>query len=543
MSELMRFENLNVSVSSGTLVNDFSLSVQQGEVVALIGESGAGKSTIGLAALGYARAGCRLASGRIMFRGSDLARIGQRGARLVRGAKVAYIAQSAATAFNPAIRIVDQIMEATAVHGKGNRRVAYGRALELARSMGLGAADEMMRRFPHELSGGQLQRLMTVMALMCRPELLVLDEPTTAIDVTTQLGVLASLKRIIQQEKVACLYISHDLAVVAQMADRIVVLRHGGKVEEGEARQLLTSPQCDYTRELIAAASAGLSNRTAEAPVASSEPDVPDAPGAPVLEIRHAVARYGRGKPTLNDVSLTVRRGEFVAIVGESGSGKSTLARVATGLLPIASGELLLNGRPLAPSLRRRGMEELRGVQLVLQHPDLALNPRITVGAAIGRPLERYFGLKGAAREKRVAELLRLVELPEEVAQRLPSQLSGGQKQRANLARALAAEPDLLVCDEVTAALDSIVSSRILALLSTLRRQLGTACIFITHDVSKASKLADQIYVMHQGQVVESGQSPEVVAHPQHPYTQALFNSIPELRTDWLKERMPGLAA
>lgn len=528
------FRDLTIATGRDTaLVDKFCLDVGEGEVVALIGESGAGKSTIGLSALGYVRPGCWIAGGQVLFEEADIAALRRDQLRSIRGRRVAYVAQSAAAAFNPTIRIIDQLVEAALVHHVMDRQAAIVRAHDLGRRMELPTIDELVQRFPHELSGGQLQRLMTVMALMCRPAMLVLDEPTTALDVTTQLGVLIALKQIIEEECVACLYISHDLAVVAQIAHRIVVLRDGKVVEVGNTAQILTAPRAAYTRELIAA-TAGFGRGE---PLAVDEAE-------PVLELRDVEARYGwSGSPVLSNISFSVRAGACVAIIGESGSGKSTLARVVTGLLPTSKGEIRHNGVRLESAMKNRSIDQLRQIQLVLQHPDLSLNPRIKIGDALGRPLARFFGLRGLDQDRRVAQLLDFVELPAEMAARYPSQLSGGQKQRVNLARALAAKPDLLICDEVTSALDTIVGAKILKLLATIRAKTGAACIFITHDILKAAAIADDIHVMRNGEIVDSGPPMTLFATPRHSYTRTLLRSVPELRTDWLSERMRSAAA
>jgi len=531
MSGIIRFEHLDVVASDSRvkLVDDFNLEVHESEVVALIGESGAGKSTIGLSALGYVRAGCRFARGRIILGEDELITLSRNQVRNLRGSRVAYVAQSAATAFNPSIRIINQLVEASLTHGVMDKKDATARALQLAADMALPEPERLVTRYPHELSGGQLQRLMTVMALMCKPSLLVLDEPTTAIDVTTQLGVLSSLKRIIGKERVACLYISHDLAVVAQMADRIIVLRNGKMVEAGATAQIIRAPEALYSRELIAAASPQKLPRV--------QPDSDDEP--PVLELHNVDASYGHGAGlALRGVSMTLGAGRCAAIIGESGSGKSTLARVITGLMPSLRGEIRFKGEPLKGRVESRPKRELQSIQLVLQHPDLALNPRVTIGDAIARPLELFRRMKGRSRDDEVTALLELVGLPAEIARRYPSQLSGGQKQRINLARALAARPDLIICDEVTSALDTIVGSQVMELLSALRQRTGVSCIFITHDISKAAAIADQIYVMNQGEVVERGAPDQLLQSPRHPYTRELLRAVPELRTNWLEDRV-----
>jgi peptide/nickel transport system ATP-binding protein len=359
-------------------------------------------------------------------------------------------------------------------------------------------------RYPHQVSGGQLQRAMTAMALACRPDLIIFDEPTTALDVTTQIEVLATIRDVVREAGAAAIYITHDLAVVAQMADRIKVLLRGREVEEQPTRAMLAEPREAYTRSLWAV-------RTHQrAPEAAPG-------GAPVLSMRSVTAAYGT-MTVLHDVSIDARRRRTTAVVGESGSGKSTAARVIAGLLPPRRGEVRLDGRPLAPSFRDRAKADLRRVQLVYQSADTALNPRARVRDALGRPAAFYGGLRGRALTDRVRELLRLIELdPDAFTDRLPGELSGGQKQRVALARALAAEPDVLICDEVTSALDQIVAEGILKLLDRLQRELDLAIVFITHDIATVRAIADEVVVMQAGRVVEQGPRPRSSRRPTRP--------------------------
>jgi peptide/nickel transport system ATP-binding protein len=368
---------------------------------------------------------------------------------------------------------------------------------------------------------------MTAMAMSCRPDILVLDEPTTALDVTTQIEVLILLKRLIREFGTAALYISHDLAVVAQVADRIKVLRHGKEVEEGLTPDILHRPTMEYTAKLVAVRGAAASERASSATVT---PEV-------VMEVRRCVAGYGPVK-VIDDVSLDVKRGETVAVVGESGSGKSTLARVITGLLPPMSGEVRFKGTVLPGPLAQRTRDTKRQIQLVYQIPDVALNPRQTLSDIIGRPVEFYFGRSGADVSKRVAELLRLVELPEDFASRRPTQLSGGQKQRVCIARALAAEPDLILLDEPTSALDPLVAEEILKLLKRLQAELGLAYMLITHDLDVVRRIAHRTAVMLKGQFVAFDDTEVIFKGPYHPYTEKLVTAVPEMRTDWLDEAL-----
>ena len=543
MSELFEIDNLQIQArkEDGTpipIVKGVSFNVKAGQVVALIGESGSGKSTISLATMAYCRPGLEFPGGEVRLRGKDVLSMPPLEQRALRGNNVAYLAQSAAATFNPAITIGEQVTEAAVLHGVLTQEEANKRAVALYHALELPQPERLGRRYPHQVSGGQLQRLMAAMALVSGPDLLVLDEPTTALDVTTQIEVLKAFKKVIQEQGSAAIYVTHDLAVVAQIADHIVVLYSGEIQEQGPADQIINHPTHTYTKRLMAAVKPTPTAGLGEAMDQQHARDIPN------IEVKNVTAGYGgivNGKPAitvLRDINVKIGNSHVVGIIGESGCGKSTLARVMAGLLPAAKGEVILDGKKLEPDLRNRSQEELQKVQFVYQMADTALNPRQLVGDILGRPIEFYRGLKGKARREKVAELLRLVELPVEFESRYPSELSGGQKQRVNLARSLAANPEIMLCDEVTSALDSIVSSNVISLLKKLRDKTGVSFVFISHDLSTVAAFADEIVVLYAGRVVEQGPVDEVLAPPYHPYTRLLISSVPELRIGWLEETM-----
>ncbi|RVE87353.1 ABC transporter ATP-binding protein [Sinorhizobium meliloti] len=531
MPELLSVKNLKIEATSYppgeppkvvTLVEDVSFDLQKGKVLGLIGESGAGKSTIGLSALAYGRGGCRITGGEVLLNGRDILKLGRGGINSVRGRHVCYVAQSSAAAFNPAHKLGDQVIEASLRHGIMNRDEATKRALYLFRVLGLPNPETFGDRYPHQVSGGQLQRAMTAMALCPNPELIVFDEPTTALDVTTQIDVLAAIKHAIEETDTAALYITHDLAVVAQISDDIMVLRHGKTVEYGTTKQVIEAPREEYTRALV-------SVRQAKRDEAPDQTDT-------LLKIEHVHAGYANGFKVLHDVSMHLPKGQTLAIVGESGSGKSTLARVITGLLPPSEGRITFEGKELPKALKGRTNDELRRIQMIYQMADTAMNPRQTVREIVGRPLSFYFGMHGAKKTERVKELLDQIEMGTRFLDRYPAELSGGQKQRVAIARALAAKPELILCDEPTSALDPLVAEGILNLLLKLQEETAVSYVFITHDIAIVRAIADSVAVMHRGRLVRFGPKSKVLSPPFDDYTDLLLKSVPEMEIGWLEK-------
>jgi peptide/nickel transport system ATP-binding protein len=535
MNKLVEIRNLRVEATTDAgrrieIIKGVDISIAKGEIVALIGESGSGKTTIALTLMGYTRPGCRISDGALLVDGKDMAKLSERERAGIRGTEVAYVPQSAAAAFNPSQTIMDQVIEVTRIHGLMKPDQARASAIELFRALSLPSPETIGGRYPHQVSGGQLQRLAAAMALIGGPKLVIFDEPTTALDVTTQIDVLKAFKSVMKAGGIAGVYVSHDLAVVAQIADRIVVLKGGEVQEEGATETILSAPSHPYTRELLSAF------EPKETQLAGRREDK----ARPLLQIENVIAGYGPiqadGLPfmqAVRSVSLSVEKGRNLGIIGESGCGKSTLARCIAGILPASAGNIIFDGKELDPNARRRSRKALREMQIVFQYADTALNPAKPIEDILGRPLSFYHGLKGKARDARVDELLDMVRLSKALRYRHPSELSGGQKQRINLARALAANPKLIICDEITSALDTVVAAAIIELLKELQRELDLSYIFISHDLSVVEAICDEIMVMYRGEKVEH-LTREDVKSPTHPYSKLLFSSVPKLDPTWL---------
>lgn len=582
-------EDLRIVLARTTadVVDEVSFTVQASEVLGLVGESGSGKTTVALALLGHHRRGLEVAGGRVILDGDDLLAMSDADLRTLRGAKVSYVPQDPASALNPALRVGVQLRETLGAHKNSGVGEASARITEVLAESDLDASPEFLRRYPHQLSGGQQQRVAIAMAFVCRPSLIVLDEPTTGLDVTTQRHVLETIKTLCQAYGVAAVYVSHDLAVVGQVADQVAVMYAGRVVEIGPTKTIFGTPTHPYTRALLRAVPSPVRSEVLEGiegqpprpgrrpsgcffaprcpdvlPICREVPppvvavhggvqlvrcvraDEPAKRGAAVpivlaghaatgisaevLEVRDLGARYGI-EPVLFAIDLRIHPEQCVAIVGESGSGKTTLARCVVGLHDDWTGDVRFCGEPLAKGARRRTKGSLQRIQYVFQNPHASLNPRKTVGQIIEQPLEHFSNLPPIERERRVVAVLEDVCLSGDFLGRYPDQLSGGERQRVALARALVVQPELLVCDEVTSALDVSAQAIIVELLRSLQRERNLALLFITHNLALVRSIAQTVVVLSKGCVVEQGPVEDVLERPRDSYTIRLLEDIPKL--------------
>ena len=585
MSKGLRIDNLRLDVEAtgNDIVDEVTLAIEPGRVLGLVGESGSGKTTVGLAVLGHARRGVRIAGGTIHIGDTEMLSLGDEDRRRARGALVSYVPQDPASSLNPALRIGVQLLEVLEAHDFGGSDEARrARVRELMGEVLLPQDDEYLERYPHQLSGGQQQRVGIAMAFACRPSVIVLDEPTTGLDVSTQEHVLSTIRSLTREHGVAALYITHDLAVVADLADDVAVMYAGRVVEEGPVREIFRNPAHPYTRHLVAAAPdiaggkqmVGLVGR---APQPGKRPQgcafalrcqlaedrcrevFPAAVNVgpshnarcirigqvPVTTIAQALVRGDRriadsvlvakgvsagysGKTVVHDVDLTLRRGECLALVGESGSGKTTVSRAIGGLLREWTGSITIEGNELGRTARSRSVQERLGIQYVFQNPYGSLNPRKTVRESVARPLMIAGNSKEEA-DAAVLDVLSKVSLPSSYANKYPDQLSGGERQRVAIARAIVSKPTILLCDEVTSALDVLVQASIVELLGKLRKELGLAMLFVTHNLPLVRSIADEVAVMADGRIVEFGTAEEVIGAPREEYTKRLIAATPSI--------------
>ncbi|MDQ0727121.1 ABC transporter ATP-binding protein [Microbacterium sp. W4I20] len=530
---VLRVRDLRVSFGTRTpieVVHGLDLDVAPGEVVAIVGESGSGKSVTALSVIGLLPDGAS-ATGSVQLHGRELLGLSPHELRQVRGAEIALISQDPVASLNPVFTIGFQVIEAVRSHDRSlSTRAARRRAIELLELVDIPDPARRMKQYPHELSGGQCQRVGIAMALASDPQLLIADEPTTALDVTVQAEVLDVLARLGRREGRAILLITHDMGVVAELADRVVVMRHGEHVEEGTARSVLLSPSAGYTRQLLDAVprigSRGAAAALKEAPA--------------VLEIDDLVVTYGgrlRGTfRAVDGVSMRVQKGEILGLVGESGSGKSTIGRAVIGAAPVSEGTIRIEGVDMRTASRAERRRTRRRVGVVFQNPALSLNPRYTARQSVEEPLHSILGLRGKALSERVDELLESVDLSDR-ADRYPHELSGGQKQRVAIARAVSLDPALLIADEPTSALDVSVQAQVLEVFRELQSRLEFACVFISHDLAVIDELCDSVMVLNTGRVVEAGSRTRVLEHPEDPYTRRLLAAAPVPDPDVQQER------
>ncbi|MDQ3155678.1 MAG: ABC transporter ATP-binding protein [Actinomycetota bacterium] len=580
-------ENLRVALVGRDIdvVDDIDLVLKPGEIVGLVGESGSGKTTVGTSLLGYSRAGAFIEQGRVMLDERDILSLPWQTLRKIRGEEIAYVPQDPASALNPSIRIGRQIVELLELRGIGTSESRAKGAREGLTEVGLPNDDEFLRRYPHQLSGGQVQRVALAMAFLPRPKVLVLDEPTTGLDVTTQGMVLDTMGKLCRAHGVAALYVTHDLAVIANIADRVAVMYAGQIAELGPRDAIFNAPAHPYTRALLdaiphlsgARALSGIPGRT-PAPgrrpegcrfsdrcqhavdactttlpaLADAGPqhtvrcirageiggwDIsrgyvadadPDKSREVILSVANLDIFYGR-KHVVHDVSFDLAKGEVVALVGESGSGKTTISRCVGGLHKDWTGSISLSGSELAKGSRKRTTEDRKRVQYIFQNPYLSLNPRLTIEQIVKRPMELFGIAKGKEATERVVALLEQVALGPAVLKYQASRLSGGERQRVAIARALAAEPDVLVCDEITSALDVSVQGSIVELLENLRLDHGISMLFVTHNLALVRSIAARIEILKDGRVVESGPVVRVMDTPRDEYTKRLLANSPTI--------------
>ncbi len=602
---LIQIRDLSVGFTSRAgkvmpVLRNIELSVSEGETIGLVGESGSGKSTLALAMMGYLKRGLHVLGGQSLFRGRDTFALDNRELEEIRGGELGLIPQNAGQSLTPSLRIGKQIDEALKLHTKLDQQQRAERCIELLTHVRLPEPETLVRRYPHELSGGQQQRVAVAMALAGDPDALLLDEPTTGLDVTTQAHVLELLRDLARETGTAMVYVSHDMGAIARVSDRVVVMYAGEVVLEGPVARVLRTPVHPYARGLLAsipelhssalpvsmhgrppapgevADGCGFADRCSlvqpvcreqrppmektthqetvrcqfhaqvtplpkRAPVESVQ-STQAGPASSLLDLAglsisyakpglvdQLLGRQPKTTPTVDGIDIRVSKGETIGLVGESGSGKSTILKAIAGLLAPRAGTITFaDGEVLQSSVEERQNEQLRRIQLIFQNPDDSLNPRHTVAEILGQPLRLYFGLTGEALHTRSQALLERVRLGAHYMERLPSQLSGGEKQRVAVARAFAADPELVLCDEVTSALDVSVQAAVLDLLNQLQQDQGTTYIFVSHDLAVVRALADRVAVLYQGRICEIGPSADVYSLPSHPYTEVLLGAVLE---------------
>ena len=547
MTTALDIRNLKVTFATDggdvVAVDDVSLSVESGTVLAIVGESGSGKSVTAKTVLGLLPE-TAVTRGAVLIGGTDVVALSGRRLREIRGTDVAMVFQEPSLALNPVYTVGWQIAEGLRAHGKYSRKQAKAKAIDILRTVGIPDPEKRVDYYPHQFSGGQKQRVVIAMALVLEPEIIVADEPTTALDVTVQAEILDLLRRVRDDFGTAIVVITHNMGVVADLADHVAVMYNGKVVETAPVRELFAAPKHEYTQKLLAAVPKLGSGRAATAERASTRVDVAPVVVAEDLVIEYA-GRLGRGGfRAVNGVSLTIQPGEVLGLVGESGSGKTTIGRAIAGLTRVTGGSLQVLGHEMN-GIREKDFKPIRGdIGFVFQDPASSFNPLLTIGQAIAEPLVVHGRASSPADARpRVMELLDAVQLPTAYVDRFPHELSGGQRQRASLARSISLGPKLLIADEPTSALDVSVQARVLELFSELQKEFGFAALFISHDLAVVDLLADRIAVLYHGELVEEGTGAEVLGAPQHPYTRRLLASLPVPDPIEQEQRRAALAA
>ena len=538
MNHIIEVSNLNLGFNNKSgdfchILKDVNLQVKPKDIIGLVGESGSGKSTLALALMGYTNDGCFIKSGAIHFDNKDIVQLPIEALAAIRGSQIALIPQNAGQALTPTMKVGPQIQEVLQFHSDIDKANYKSRVIELLNDVKLPDPEQIFSRYPHQLSGGQQQRVAIAMALAVKPELLILDEPTTGLDATTQVHILDLLKALIHKHNVAMVFVSHDFGAVSRLCNKVCVMYKGEIVEHGDIKKVLLEPEHSYTQALLKAVPVIGKNQKNTLPVTPQD-EVQKETSISLNDLKisyhrntlwQSITRQAEPEATVDNINLTLKKGETLALIGESGSGKSTILKTIAGLNKANGGKIIFNGKPLE-ILEKRTKEQKKQIQMIFQNPDASLNPKQTILQILSKPLQLYFNMNSAQCHERAKELLIQVHLNPDYLYRNPTMLSGGEKQRVAIARAFASEPELLLCDEITSALDVTVQATVLTLLKELQLKFNTSYIFIAHDLAIVESIADQIAILNKGRICEVGETKSVFANPTHPYTKTLLNSV-----------------
>ena len=538
MNHIIEVSNLNLGFNNKSgdfchILKDVNLQVKPKDIIGLVGESGSGKSTLALALMGYTNDGCFIKSGAIQFDNKDIVQLPIEALAAIRGSQIALIPQNAGQALTPTMKVGPQIQEVLQFHSDIDKANYKSRVIELLNDVKLPDPEQIFSRYPHQLSGGQQQRVAIAMALAVKPDLLILDEPTTGLDATTQVHILDLLKALIHKHNVAMVFVSHDFGAVSRLCNKVCVMYKGEIVEHGDIKKVLLEPEHSYTQALLKAVPVIGKNQKNTLPVTPQD-EVEKETSISLTDLKisyhrntlwQSITRQAEPEATVDNINLTLKKGETLALIGESGSGKSTILKTIAGLNKANGGEIIFNGKPLE-ILEKRSKKQKKQIQMIFQNPDASLNPKQTILQILSKPLQLYFNMNSAQCHERAKELLIQVHLNPDYLYRNPTMLSGGEKQRVAIARAFASEPELLLCDEITSALDVTVQATVLTLLKELQLKFNTSYIFIAHDLAIVESIADQIAILNKGRICEVGETKSVFANPTHPYTKTLLNSV-----------------